>query len=247
MAILPTATPSTFVEHVTALLDIVEFRRVDSDSEKDAIYELRYEGYLNAGSIKPNPNRRFKDEFDDRPNSVSIGLYIEGTLVAAIRLSIGTREYPDIPAMHVFEDILAEKLEAGQIIIDPTRNVVSLQGARLYPKLPYLTARVGWLAGEYFGADLILATVRTEHQAFFKRAFGHRVICDARPYPTLEKPISLMTISYFAERERVLQRYPFYGSTAEERRALFEGLRSLRRSHQPDESSRTRAPTMNER
>lgn len=238
MATLPTATPSTFVEHVTDLLSRVEFRRADSDHERDAIFRLRYAGYLHAGSIEPNSSRRFTDEFDDAPNSVSVGLYIDSALVAAIRLGIGTRAYPDIPAMHVFSDVLADKLNADQIIIDPTRNVVSLEGAREYPKLPYLTARVGWLAGEYFGADLILATVRTEHQAFFKRAFGHKVICDARPYPTLQKPISLMTIHYFEERERVLQRYPFYGSTAEERRALFDNLAPLRRIRHPIERER---------
>jgi hypothetical protein len=229
MAVLSTETPSVFVENVTSLLERVEFRRADSAAAREAIFRLRYEGYLHAGTIGANPFRRFTDEFDDMPNSILVGLHIDDDLVASIRISVATRDYPDIPAMRVFKDILGPMVETGRIVVDPTRNVVSLAGARLYPKLPYLTARVGWLAGEYFRADLILATVRTEHQAFFRRTFGHRLICDARPYPALQKPISLMTLEYQQEKERVLRRYPFYASTAAERRSLFEATCVLRR------------------
>jgi hypothetical protein len=229
MALLPTATPPTFVENVTSLLERVTFRQARSAAEREAIFRLRYEGYLHAGTIEGNPFKRFTDEFDDKPNSILVGLHIGADVVASIRIGIATRTYGDIPAMRVFADILGPKIDAGQVIVDPTRNVVSLQGARLYPKLPYLTARVGWLAGEYFGAALILATVRTEHQAFFRRTFGHQLICDARPYPALQKPISLMTLDFPRERERVLRRYPFYASTEAERAALFHGTDHLLR------------------
>jgi hypothetical protein len=88
--------------------------------------------------------------------------------------------------------------------------------------LPYVTVRLAWISGEYFRPHLAIATVRTEHQAFYKRIFGKQVVAAARPYPTLTKPLSLLTLDYFAAKDKVNQRYPFFVSTEAERRALFE-------------------------
>ena len=93
--------------------------------------------------------------------------------------------------------------------------------SRRYPELCYVTTRLAWLASEFFRTNLLLATVRAEHQAFYARVFGHRVICDPRHYPSLAKPISLMALDFQMARERVLQRYPFFRSTFFERRMLF--------------------------
>ena len=79
------------------------------------------------------------------------------------------------------------------------------------------------MAAEHFGADLLLASVRTEHQPFYHRMFGHAVLVrPARPFPTLIKPISLMASDFPRQREAMLARYPFFRSTYFERRMLFE-------------------------
>lgn len=225
---MTTTFEKTFVQQVFDLLAMTECRVAETVAEQEAIYALRYRGYLRAGSIEPNEEERFTDSFDSEPNTFSVALYIHGALAASIRLSIASRAFPHIPSTHPFPEFIMPMIEAGQVVIDPTRNVVSLEGARRYPKLPYLTARMGWIAGEFFDADVILAAVRTEHQAFFRRSFGHRLICEARPYPTLQKPIALMALDFPEAREKVLQRYPFYGSTPTERWALFGSLRGLR-------------------
>jgi hypothetical protein len=124
--------------------------------------------------------------------------------------------------MMVFRDELEPLLEKGATIIDPTRFVIEEQAARMYSKLPHATVRVPCMAAEYFGAEYILATVRVEHQPFYKRFFGHQVICEARPYPSLAKPISLMLLDFRKAELTVWDRYPFLRSTVEERRALFE-------------------------
>ena len=85
-----------------------------------------------------------------------------------------------------------------------------------------MTVRLPWLASEYFNADLLLAAVRAEHQAFYKRTLGHQAVCEPRPYPKLQKPISLMSLNYREARDRVHQRYPFFRSNYFERRMLFE-------------------------
>ncbi len=110
------------------------------------------------------------------------------------------------------------------MLIDPTRFVADNSMTRAFPELPYATLRLGWMAGAYFHPDLILATVRAEHQAFYKRIFGQRPVCEPRSYPGLTKPISLMSLDYAAGKANVERRYPFFRSTHFERRMLFQGV-----------------------
>ena len=211
----------SFTDRVFDLLDRVDYRQAVTDGEKDAVYQLRYRAYLREGAIPPNFSQRLSDRFDDLDNTWIIGVFVDGRLSGSIRLSIASPTYRDMPATNVFPDFLERELDEGRTVIDPTRFVIDHEMARHYPELPYVTTRVGWMAGEYFSADAILATVRTEHQAFYKRTFGHELIADARDYPTLTKPLSLMRLNYLAMKERVHRRYPFFRSTQFERRALF--------------------------
>lgn len=211
-----------FSDRVLQLLERIDYRRADSDKEKEAIFRLRHDAYVREGAILPNPSRRFRDDYDDWANAYTFGLYIDGVLASSFRMHVATPDNPDLPAAHVFPDLLKRDLEAGKTIIDPTRFVADATCARLYPELPYATVRLGYLAAEYFRADYVLATVRAEHQAFYRRIFGHKVVCPPRAYPTLNKPISLMTLHYPPARLHILARYPFFRSTVFERRMLFE-------------------------
>ena len=154
-------------------------------------------------------------------NAWIFGVYIDGELASSIRLHVASRQSPDLPALGVFSDLLSPEIAAGKTIIDPTRFVADRTASRRFPELCYVTTRLAWLASEYFQTSLLLATVRAEHQAFYRRVFGHRLICDPRHYPSLAKPISLMALDYAMARERVPQRYPFFRSTFFERRMLF--------------------------
>ena len=108
------------------------------------------------------------------------------------------------------------------MIVDPTRFVVDDGLARLHRALPYATLRLCGMAAVYFGADHLLAAVRVEHQAFYRRVFRHQLVCEARAYPHLSKPICLMTIDYPTVAEDAYQRYPFYRTTASEQTILFD-------------------------
>lgn len=221
VAVALAAAPS-FADRVAQLLERVDYRRAESAEDCEAIFRLRYDAYLREGTISPSFGRRIADDYDETDNAWLFGLHIDGTLASSIRLNVATRAQPELPAMRVFSDVLMPELEVGKTIVDPTRFVVDYASSRTYPELAYVTVRLGWVAGDFFNADLILATVRVEHQAFYKRVFGHRPMCDARPYPSLTKPISLMTLDYPAVREPVHRRYPFFRSTYFERRMLFE-------------------------
>ena len=114
------------------------------------------------------------------------------------------------------------ELDAGKVIVDPTRFVIDESLARLHRALPYATLRLCGMAAVYFGADHLLAAVRVEHQAFYRRVFRHQLVCEARAYPHLSKPICLMTIHYPTVAEDAYQRYPFFRTTASERTILFD-------------------------
>jgi len=190
--------------------------------QREAIFRLRYDAYRREGMIPANSSATFSDTYDWTPNAYLIGLYIEGKLASSIRIHVASREYPDCPTLQVFPEYLHPELDAGKIIIDPTRFVADEDLSRLHVELPYATLRLCHLAAEYFHADLALAAVRVEHQAFYRRAFNYQQLCEPRPYPLLAKPIGLMAIHYPTVSVDVRRRYPLFQSTFAERRRLFE-------------------------
>lgn len=206
----------------TELLDQIEYRLAETKEEKDEIYRLRYRAYLNEGAIAPNRDRRLTDSFDDQPNSWIFGIHIDGALISSVRISVATSEMPSTPAVEAFPDVLNDPLAQGKLIVDPNRFVADPMRARKMPELPYVTLRLAYVACEHFNADLGTATVRAEHQAFYRRVFMHHVACPPRSYPTLIKPLSLMIVDFQAKRAKVFQRYPMFRSTLDERLRLFE-------------------------
>ncbi len=214
------------------LVEQVEYRRADTDREREAIYRLRYDAYLREGAIQPNFGRRLADRYDDLDNAWLIGLYLNGRLASSMRIHVANRDYPGMVAADVFGDVVLPELEAGKTIVDPTRFVADAEMTRLYPELAYLTVRVGHMAAEYFDADIVLATVRQEHQAFYRRVFGHTAVCEPRSYPLLIKPLSLMMLDVNASRPMINARYPFFVSSQEERVRVF-GPRPAAFQHSP--------------
>lgn len=230
MTVLSLATRPNLVDRVIQLLQRVDYRRAETSEDREAIFRLRYNAYLREGAISPNRNRIFTDPVDDKENTWIFGVYIDGELTSSIRLSVNTPGDVDIPSFEVFSDILGAKVAAGHKLIDPTRFVTDHSSSRRYPELPYVTLRLPWSALEYFRAHFMLAAVRSEHQAFYKRLWGHRALCPPRPYPNLKKPISLMALDYLSVRDRVHRRYPFFQSNFFERRMLFERHKATRSS-----------------
>jgi hypothetical protein len=214
-------TAVAFADRIAEFLERVDYRLAESAEDRDQIFRLRYDAYVREGTIQPNLNRRVIDAYDSLPNCWIIGVNVDGKLAGSIRIHVSTPEYPDMPALHVFPEFLEPEVEAGKIFIDPTRFVAD-PGAGQHLELPYATLRLPHMASEYFKADYVLATVRAEHQAFYKRVFGQHEVCPPRPYPSLNKPISLMITRRDAARDRNVARYPFLRSSAFERRMLFE-------------------------
>jgi hypothetical protein len=204
------------------LLDQVDYRLAETEADKDAIYRLRYRAYLNEGAIEPNRDRKVTDRFDDLPNSWIFGVYFDGVLASSIRITVASAENPDCPSADVFPDLLKRELDEGKIIIDPTRFVADPAREKRFPELPYMTLRLAYVACSFFNADIGLASVRSEHQGFYRRVFMHKPLSGPRDYPGLVKPICLMAVDFPAMRDKVFARYPYLRSSHFERRMLFE-------------------------
>ena len=212
---------SNLSDRVSQLLDKIDCRLAETREQREAIFRLRYRAYMREGAISQNCFGSFSDLYDEKGNGFLFGLYIDGELASSIRVHVASKECPHFTSLEVFSDYLQPELDAGKIIVDTTRFVTDEIFSRRYRVLPYATMRVAGMACEYFSADQLLAAVRTEHQAFYRRVFHHQVVCQARPYPGLTKPLSLMAVHYPTFVEHVHQRYPFFRSTLAEQQALF--------------------------
>jgi N-acyl amino acid synthase FeeM len=214
--------PRSRLARGSELLDRLDYRLAETEADKEAIYRLRYRAYSREGAIEARSDRRLTDRFDNLPNSWIFGVYFDGLLASSIRISLATQDNPETPAVEAFRDLLEPELARGRVIVDPNRFVADPSREDKFPELPYLTVRLGYVACAYFNADIGTATVRQEHQAFYRRVFLQDALCAPRPYPTLTKPLCLMAADYLSVREKIFERYPCFRSSYFERRMLFE-------------------------
>jgi N-acyl-L-homoserine lactone synthetase len=220
-------------DRVATLLTLIDCRRADTAEDREAIFRLRYQAYLREGAISRNSSGRFSDAYDETPNAYLFGLYIEDELATSIRIHVASAQHPSCLSLKAFPDILQPELDAGKVIIDPTRFVADERLSRIHRGLPYATLRLSMVAAQHFRADLVLAAVRVEHQAFYRRAFNQQLICEPRPYPNLTKPLSLMAIQYPTAVDDLWRQYPFIPATFVERQKLFERSRLLSNRESP--------------
>ena len=206
----------------SGLFDRLDYRPIETPEEKDRLYLMRYRAYLHGGLILPSESLRVSDRYDDAPNAWTFGIYVDGELCSSLRLHVLTSERRMSYTTELFGDVLHPRLDQGEVFIDPARFVADPEKAQRFPELPYLTARLSFLACEYFNADTGLALVRAAHQGFYRRVFLNETIAEPRPFPNALARVALMASDFRAVRERVIARFPIMRSSAFERRMLFQ-------------------------
>jgi hypothetical protein len=230
-----------FSDRLCDFAETVRYRKIESEDDLEAVFRLRYEAYVREGTIPISFEKRFADRYDEMPNVWIFGAYVDGELVSSIRVHVATPQHPFSPSVDVFSDLLRPEIDKGRTIVDPTRFVTHPVIAKCYPELPYITVRLGFLASEYFRADLGLASVRVEHQAFYKRLFLMNPLCEPRRFPNLAPLFSLLGVNYPSVKERIIQRYPFMQSTQAELEELY-GSADRDLSSMPSVMGRPRVP-----
>ena len=155
-----------FSERLVDFARDVQYRRIETENDREAVFRLRYEAYVREGTIPISPSKRFTDTYDETSNVSIFGTFVDGELVSSIRVHVASPDDPVSPSVGVFPDVLLPEIEKGHTVVDPTRFVVDPRVAGRYPELPYITVRLGFLASEYFQADLGLAAVRVRTPGF---------------------------------------------------------------------------------
>jgi hypothetical protein len=216
------ARVTAVAEQKSDALENVDYRLALTAEDKDQIYRLRYRAYLREGAILPSASERVTDDYDDLPNSFIFGVHVDGELYSSIRISVLNSQWRKSLSSDMFADLLDPELDRGKVIVDPTRFVADHEKARLFPALPYVTVRLGYVACAHFNADIGLANVRPEHRAFYRKVFLQEPWGEPRLYSGLTKPVGLVAAHYPKIRDRVFQRFPFMRSSAFERRMLFD-------------------------
>jgi hypothetical protein len=218
------ATQSHFEHELENTLARTSYFRVETDQDREVIYRLRYDAYRRENAIVARDDLRFTDRYDHDENACVFGVNIDGVLAGAIRLHVLSAEQRTGPAIDTYGDVLGPLVDAGESCIDPSRFVTNpavRSGARL---LPFAVTRLACMAAEYYEADWMLATVRIEHAAFYRRFCSLKPLTEPRAYPNLTKPLMLLGERNIDIRDSVFTRYPVFSSSLGERLALFSGV-----------------------
>jgi len=214
-----TRQESRFSDRVALLLARSECKLVTSGERRKPIFRLREAACTPVRSLSRRPFP--SDRYDYAGNSYLLGLYIDAELASSIRLHVASTRQDQLPSLDAFDDVLRSKLDAGQVIIDCTRFVADEQLSRVWRELPYATIRMCMLAAEHFGADHLIIAASPPHEKFYRRAFNFKAISEPQLRGDLALPARLMSLNYPTEAEGLYRRYPFFRSTAAERRNLF--------------------------
>jgi hypothetical protein len=172
-----------------------------SPEMRDMVYRLRYECYRRDQSIEPRPDERFRDAFDEYPNSFSFLVYSNPMLprenweaLATVRITVARDRHGwhDSPARHVFGDdpSLQAMAEAG--FVEASRLCFARQARRdAFVKL------VGNLAAHasFYDVPWLVACPRVEHSASYQRMFGFKPIGAPRQYYGVGFQTQLLAIS----------------------------------------------------
>lgn len=196
--------------HVIEALQDVRYRVLTNPADLEDVYRLRYRCYRAEGSIPESRDERMTDPFDQTPNCVHVAIEMKGETVAAVRLHLLSELSLQSPTLEVFPEIM-DILKQDQTVLDPTRFVIDPSARKSRVPAHFLALRIPFMAAMFYGIDVALAPVRTEHTAFYRRYLGYAPVLTPRSYPGLKKPIQLLTAQVRAQRDAVLARTPVFG------------------------------------
>lgn len=210
----------SFPDKMMALLDNIEYRRIESSEDFGDIERLRFKAYKAAG-VLPVGSHTLIDDVDFDPNAYVFGVYYFEELVSTIRLHYVTPDHRVSQSAGVFPDIMDDLLDAGLTLIDPARFAADPQVAAELPVIPYITLRPSIVAAAYFRADRVLQHVRPPHAAFYKRVFYADTLVERRMTEIYGLELTLMSTNTHTVGNKLLRRYPFFDSASHERRLMF--------------------------
>ncbi len=180
-------------------------------------YRVRYASYLDSGFITPNPDKIFRDSFDNLQNSTSIVVYDADRPVGSVRICLMSRSVREAPAHHAFPEavdaVLAHATRSRKSfdVAEITRLVRSPDCAN-NQGLVFLLYRLAGHVVLRHDVQAILSSVRRNHIPFYNR-LGFAEIAGPTAYPGLSCPMHLLECSR-SEYDRVRNAFPLMNPQA---------------------------------
>lgn len=153
-----------------------------TNEDLDQVYQLRHACYLRKGSIEARPDRRFRDEFDQMPNSFSFLVRSQAEeALATVRISVvrDVEGWRDSPGQHVFGDHPALRSMAREGYVEASRLCFGPQARR--DAFVRLVGNMAALA-DLYDAGWLMACPRMEHTGTYIRMFGFKPMAEPRQY-----------------------------------------------------------------
>jgi hypothetical protein len=208
------------------LLKDVEYRRIESIEDLEAVAGLRRKAYIPVGLASESTPMMIDDE-DFAPNAHVIGVYYLEQLVATMRIHHVTAQEQDGLAMRQFPDVIGPMLDAGMSFIDPLKFAADPDAIRDFPGLAYLTIRTALMASEYFKVDYCLAVIRSNHKAFYKRFLKFGPLAEPRYNEYLDCDLDIYGGHIKQTLPSIKKRYPFFSSEHFEQKRMFAPLSEI--------------------
>ncbi len=212
---------SQFSRGLIDLLDRVEYRRIVTREDMEAVGRLRARSFARSNVLEKQLGNSLVEDVDYDPNAYVFGVFVDERLVSTIRLHLVTPTHRVGSSTHLFGDILDPLLDSGMSFIDPSRFATDHDFHDELQGLPYLTLRVATMASVYFAVDGCLASCTPSHSAFYKRVFGFRQLAEPRDLPGLRVQ-GVLLMEDPSNRVDVARRYPVFKSHPYEQRLMFD-------------------------
>ncbi|WP_337268210.1 N-acyl amino acid synthase FeeM domain-containing protein [Oryzifoliimicrobium ureilyticus] len=209
-----------FSRRILEALDHVEYRRVETSEDMEAIERLRYKAYKSKQMISVSSHTQV-DEVDFDSHAYVFGIYYYEELVSTIRLHHVTPDHRVSQSGRMFPDEITAFLDAGLTLIDAARFAADPDIHEDLPWLPYLTLRPSIVAAAFFRSDRVLQPIRPPHAAFYKRVFYAEPVAAVKPVKIYDFDVMLMATNVLGVGRKLLTRYPFFISSASEQRMMF--------------------------
>lgn len=216
-----------FTSGLFSLLERVEYRRIISQEDFDAVGRLRAKSYAHQNVLEKAPSDKLIDDIDYHPNASVIGVFIDGAMISTLRIhNVNAQNRAGISMTH-FADVLNPMLDKGMTFIDPARFASDPALMWEYPAIPYITLRIAAMASLYFNVDMCLSCVNKEIASFYNRSFGSEEIAPARKLIGVTYPFALYGARIDSITERISTRFPFFKSQPYERHMMFGKIEDL--------------------
>jgi len=92
----------------------------------DDVFSLRYNAYIEDGSIEKNNTQRFFDEYDHLPNCQSFLTYLDEELIGSIRAcQYIPNRHEDVPVMEIFKKEIEEAIGLNKSFVESNKFVIA--------------------------------------------------------------------------------------------------------------------------